>query len=82
MGNILFDISEIMEDPNQPRLKEFDETSLRELADNIKARGIKSPISVKPKNADSKFIINHGARRYRAAILTEDTDSSMLTCRL
>ena len=65
---ILFDISEIMEDPNQPR-QEFDETSLRELADNIKARGIKSPISVKPKNADGKFIINHGARRYRAAIL-------------
>lgn len=65
---ILFDVSEIMEDPNQPR-QEFDETSLRELADNIKARGIKSPISVKPKNADGKFIINHGARRYRAAIL-------------
>ena len=65
---ILFDISEIMEDPNQPR-QEFDEASLRELADNIKTRGIKSPISVKPKNADGKFIINHGARRYRAAIL-------------
>lgn len=65
---IFIDVSEIMEDPNQPR-QEFDETSLRELADNIKARGIKSPISVKPKNADGKFVINHGARRYRAALL-------------
>ncbi len=65
---IFIDVSEIMEDPNQPR-QEFDENSLRELADNIKARGIKSPISVKPKNADGKFIINHGARRYRAALL-------------
>ena len=65
---ILFDISEIMEDPNQPR-QEFDETSLGELADNIRVRGIKSPISVKPKNTDGKYIINHGARRYRAAIL-------------
>jgi ParB family chromosome partitioning protein len=65
---ILFDISEIMEDPNQPR-QEFDETSLGELADNIRARGIKSPISVKPKNEEGKYIINHGARRYRASIL-------------
>lgn len=65
---VLFDISEVMEDPNQPR-QEFEETSLRELAENIKARGIKSPISVKPRNVEGKYIINHGARRYRAAIL-------------
>ncbi len=65
---ILFDISEIMEDPNQPR-QEFEDTSLRELAENIKSRGIKSPISVKPKNREGKYIINHGARRYRAALL-------------
>lgn len=61
------DISLIKEDENQPR-KNFDEISLKELAASVATRGIKSPISVRPDpDEDGYFIINHGARRYRAA---------------
>jgi|WetSurMetagenome_2_1015567.scaffolds.fasta_scaffold01448_6 ParB family transcriptional regulator, chromosome partitioning protein len=58
----------IIEDPNQPR-QEFDEKALRELAEDIKERGVKNPISVKPLNAEGFYILNAGARRRRAAIL-------------
>ncbi len=62
-------LSLIDEDPNQPR-NEFDPITLQELAETIKLRGVKTPISVHP-NLEKKghFIINHGARRYRASIL-------------
>ena len=64
-----FEISDIDEDPNQPR-KEFDEESLKELASNIQNRKVKTPISVRT-NPDNpgRFIINHGARRFRASII-------------
>ena len=39
-------LSLIDEDPNQPRT-EFNEESLRELAETIKERGVKTPISVR-----------------------------------
>lgn len=57
----------IIEDPNQPR-KIFSKASLDEMAASITARGVRSPISVKPANADGLYIINHGARRYRGSI--------------
>ena len=57
----------IIEDPNQPR-KIFTKASLDEMAASIIARGVRSPISVKPANADGLYIINHGARRYRGSI--------------
>lgn len=57
----------IEEDKNQPR-KRFDPASLQELADTIKRRGVKSPISVRPNpDKPGAYIINHGARRYRAS---------------
>ena len=57
------------EDPNQPR-SEFDPISLKELADTIRLRGVKTPISVHQNpNKKGRFIINHGARRYRASKL-------------
>jgi ParB family transcriptional regulator, chromosome partitioning protein len=57
------------EDPNQPR-SEFDPISLKELADTIRLRGVKTPISVHQNpNKKGRFIINHGARRYRATKL-------------
>jgi ParB/RepB/Spo0J family partition protein len=62
-------IMEIDEDPNQPRKTDnpgFSEESIAELAATIKLRGVKSPISVRESN-DGRYIINHGARRYRAA---------------
>lgn len=59
----------IDEDPNQPR-NEFDPVTLQELAETIKLRGVKTPISVHPNlKKNGYFIINHGARRYRASIL-------------
>ncbi len=60
-------LTDIIEDPGQPR-KIFDQQEMDELTANIKRRKVKSPISVKPKNADGKYIINFGHRRYRASI--------------
>lgn len=65
-------LSEVREDPNQPR-KTFDTEALRELADSIKEHGVKSPISVKTKNAEGFYEINYGARRYRASLLAKLT---------
>ncbi len=66
-------LDEIVEDPHQPR-KEFDEEFLKSLAADIKARGVKTPISVKPKNADGKYVINFGANRYRGSIMAGKKD--------
>lgn len=69
MDSFELDISLIHEDPNQPR-KEFDPSTLEELAKTIRLRGVKTPISVHPhKEKKGHFIINHGARRFRASIL-------------
>lgn len=65
------DIYLISEDPNQPR-NDFSEEKLNELAETIKIRGVKTPISVRPDpDNEGKYIINHGARRYRASIKAE-----------
>lgn len=61
-------LEEIAEDPHQPRV-EFDEESLSELADSIRARGVKTPISVRPQKKGQGYMINHGARRFRASRL-------------
>lgn len=66
-GPVYLSVDSILEDPDQPR-KHFDENSLMELASTIGKNGVKSPISVK-ECGDGKFIINHGARRYRATLL-------------
>jgi len=68
IGATEIDITLISEDIHQPR-KEFNQETLRELTETIKLRGVKSPISVRP-NPDNPgtYIINHGARRYRASI--------------
>lgn len=63
------DLSLIEEDPDQPRT-EFDPVTLQELADTIRLRGVKTPISVHPNpEKEGRFIINHGARRFRASKL-------------
>ncbi len=59
-------LADIIEDPQQPRT-EFDPETLAELAETIRLRGVKTPISI--RQAGDKYIINHGARRYRASIL-------------
>lgn len=62
----------IDEDDNQPRKADnpgFSQESIAELGETIKARGVKSPISVRENpDATGRYLINHGARRYRASV--------------
>ncbi len=68
LGAAEIDIDLIIEDIHQPR-KEFNQDTLRELTETVKSRGVKSPISVRPNpDKPGTYIINHGARRYRASI--------------
>ena len=63
----------IDEDPEQPRTS-FDPEALAELAATIKERGVKTPISVRPHPSEAgRFMINHGARRFRASRLAGRT---------
>lgn len=56
-------------DPNQPR-KEINQATLNELADSIKLRNVKQPISIRRNpNSRGSYIINAGERRYRASII-------------
>jgi len=70
-GPIELPIDQIDEDPNQPRQKDnpgFTEESIAEIGETIKARGVKSPISVRRNLAiPGRYLINHGARRYRGS---------------
>lgn len=62
-------IQDVFEDPNQPRV-EFPKEHMEKLAESIRERGVKTPISVKPHPEKiGKWLINYGARRYRASIL-------------
>ena len=70
-GPLLLKIDMIDEDPHQPRTEEnpgFTDESLDELAASITLRGVKTPISVRDnQDAPGRFIINHGARRFRGS---------------
>ena len=60
-------ISDLVPNKYQPR-KIFDETSLEELTNSIKERGMIQPIIVRKSNDDmSKFEIIAGERRWLAA---------------
>lgn len=56
-------LSKINPNPNQPR-KNFEDKSLKQLAQSIEEKGLISPITVKKVN--SKYIIVAGERRFRA----------------
>jgi ParB family chromosome partitioning protein len=59
----------IDEDPDQPR-HEFDSNALNELAETIRVRGVRQPISVRPDLQQSgRWVLNFGARRLRASRL-------------
>ena len=59
----------IDEDPDQPR-HEFDSNALNELADTIRERGVRQPISVRPDLQQAgRWVLNFGARRLRASRL-------------
>ncbi len=59
-------ISDLKRNKYQPR-KKFDETSLNELSESIKSRGIIQPIIVRDSNGNSKYEIIAGERRWLAA---------------
>ena len=63
---ILFiDIDKIKTNPYQPR-EEFDEVTLKELADSIKQKGVIQPITVR-KVSENSYELLSGERRVRAA---------------
>jgi len=64
-GIFLVPSEKILVNPNQPR-KDFDETSLSELAASIKIHGIIQPLTVSAI-ANGKYRLIAGERRYRAS---------------
>ena len=62
-------LDDIDEDPEQPR-REFDAGALQELAETIRDRGVRQPISVRPHpRTAGRWVLNFGARRLRASKL-------------
>ena len=66
---LMLPIESIDEDPDQPR-RDFDADALQELANTIRERGVRQPISVRPHpNQPDRWMLNFGARRLRASNL-------------
>lgn len=64
----------IDEDSEQPR-QEFDDESLAELVETIKARGVRQPVSVRPHPTEpGRWMLNFGARHLRAFRLAQVAD--------
>ncbi len=85
-GSTVLPVSEIEPNRSQPR-RDFDEESLRELADSIAAHGVLQPLLVRPL-AEGGYQLVAGERRWRASrmaglfevpvIIREMTDSEMM----
>jgi len=71
-GAVTVNINDIEPNRNQPR-KDFDETSLGELADSITRHGLIQPIVVRP-TLDGRYMIIAGERRWRACRIAELTE--------
>jgi ParB family transcriptional regulator, chromosome partitioning protein len=67
----VLEIDRIDRNPYQTR-QEFDEDSLRELANSIQVQGVLQPISVRP-GKDGQFILILGERRLRASRMAGQT---------
>lgn len=68
-GPTEIEIDKIRRNPKQPR-RTFDEASLQELADSLKAKGVLQPILVRPDPKEkNEYQIIAGERRWRAARL-------------
>lgn len=76
-GTLRLRLDQMYEDPHQPR-ETFDPTELRELAETIRLRGLLQPIVVRPPDAEGRYMIRFGARRYRAAQLAGLAEVSAL----
>jgi len=59
-------LDKIIPDPDQPR-EEFEPESLERLADSLRTRGQLQPIRVRWDEAQSKYALICGERRWRAA---------------
>jgi ParB family transcriptional regulator, chromosome partitioning protein len=71
---ILLPLAAIDEDREQPR-HEFDANALQALADTIRERGVRQPVSVRPNLQQAgRWLLNFGARRLRAAKLAGLTE--------
>ena len=66
---LMLPVEGIDEDPEQPR-REFDANALQDLAETIRERGVRQPISVRPNLQHAgRWVLNFGARRLRASRL-------------
>ncbi len=66
---LMLAIDAIDENADQPR-REFDADALQELADTIRERGVRQPVSVRQNpQQPGRWTLNFGARRLRAARL-------------
>ena len=74
-GILMVDVREIDTNALQPR-KQFDEASLKELAESIRVHGIVQPLIVKKKK--NRYFIIAGERRFRAARLAGLTEVPVL----
>ncbi len=64
---LMLPVGSIDEDPEQPR-REFEDNRLEDLAETIRSRGVRQPISVRPNlHAPGRWMLNFGARRLRAS---------------
>lgn len=64
---LMLPVESIDEDPEQPR-REFEDNRLEDLAETIRRRGVRQPISVRPNlQAPGRWMLNFGARRLRAS---------------
>lgn len=63
---LLVPLSALCEDPDNPRT-EFPSGELQELAEDIRQHGILQPIVVQPADAEGRYRIHFGAKRFRAA---------------
>ncbi len=71
---LMLAVDSIDEDPHQPR-QEFDAATLEELAQTIRERGVRQPISVrKSEERSGRSVLNFGARRLRACRLAGSTE--------
>lgn len=60
-------VDQLDEDPDNPR-KDFPPEAIEELAQDIVQRGILQPIVVSDRDAQGRYLIRFGSRRWRAAI--------------
>jgi len=68
-GLVYIEVDRIKASPTQPR-KNFNDQSLRELAESIKSEGVLQPLLVKPDDSSpDSYLLIAGERRFRAAKL-------------